>query len=92
MPHDIYCWMAWKVYGTDDPSPDDNPTEGHSSCLKYYKKAISFYMPNHRMQWNEITKVGNPTRSEDINDLIQAVIAKEYCKQDKPSRADCGFE
>eukprot|EP00957_Ditylum_brightwellii_P157845 12014942-Ditylum_brightwellii.AAC.1 len=57
-PHDIYHWMAWKAYGTDDPSPDSNPTKGHSSSLKYYKKAISFYMPNHRMQWNELTKVG----------------------------------
>eukprot|EP00957_Ditylum_brightwellii_P032300 2446960-Ditylum_brightwellii.AAC.1 len=44
--HDIYHWMAWKVYGTDNPSPHDNPTEGRSTSLKYYKKAISFYMPN----------------------------------------------
>eukprot|EP00957_Ditylum_brightwellii_P056652 4293902-Ditylum_brightwellii.AAC.1 len=35
MPHDIYRWMAWKACGTDDPSPDDNPTEGRSSSLKY---------------------------------------------------------
>jgi len=91
-PHDIYRWMAWKVYGTDDPSPQDNPTEGRSTSLKYYKKAISFYMPNRRMQWNEVTKAGNPTRSEDINNLIQAAIAKECRKQGKPSRADRGFE
>eukprot|EP00957_Ditylum_brightwellii_P184203 14030648-Ditylum_brightwellii.AAC.1 len=84
--------MAWKAYGTDDPSPDNNPTEGRSSSLKYYKKATSFYMPNCRMQWNELTKVGNPTRSEDINDLIQVVIRKECCKQGKLSRADRGFE
>eukprot|EP00957_Ditylum_brightwellii_P102215 7792239-Ditylum_brightwellii.AAC.1 len=69
--------MAWKVYGTDDPSPHNNPTEGCSTSLKYYKKDISFYMPNHRMQLNEVTKAGSPTRSDDINDLIQAVIAKE---------------
>eukprot|EP00957_Ditylum_brightwellii_P087367 6649747-Ditylum_brightwellii.AAC.1 len=52
-PHNIYRWMAWKVYGTDDPSPHDNPTEGCSTSLKNYKKAISFYIPNRRMQWNE---------------------------------------
>eukprot|EP00957_Ditylum_brightwellii_P098460 7501439-Ditylum_brightwellii.AAC.1 len=69
--------MAWKVYGTDDPSPHNNPTEGRSTSLKDYKKATSFYMPNCRIQWNEVTKAGNPTKSEDINDLIQAVIAKE---------------
>eukprot|EP00957_Ditylum_brightwellii_P148668 11318730-Ditylum_brightwellii.AAC.1 len=44
------------------------------------------------MQWNDVTKTGNPTRSEDINDLIQAVIAKECRKQGKHSRADHGFE
>eukprot|EP00957_Ditylum_brightwellii_P135929 10367459-Ditylum_brightwellii.AAC.1 len=31
--HDIYCWMAWKVYGMEDPSPHDNPTEGRSTSL-----------------------------------------------------------
>eukprot|EP00957_Ditylum_brightwellii_P026554 2008141-Ditylum_brightwellii.AAC.1 len=72
--------------------PDINPPEGRSTSLKYYKKGISFYMPNRKMQWNEITKVGNPIKSEDVNDLIQAVIAKEYRKQGKPSRADHGFE
>eukprot|EP00957_Ditylum_brightwellii_P146423 11148809-Ditylum_brightwellii.AAC.1 len=60
-PHNIYRWTAWKVYGTDDPSPHDNPTEGHSTSLKYYKKAIAFYMPNRMMQWNEVTKAGNLT-------------------------------
>eukprot|EP00957_Ditylum_brightwellii_P161302 12281636-Ditylum_brightwellii.AAC.1 len=34
--HDIYRWMAWKVYGTDHPSPHDNPTEGRSTTLKCY--------------------------------------------------------
>eukprot|EP00957_Ditylum_brightwellii_P145425 11074202-Ditylum_brightwellii.AAC.2 len=84
--------MAWNAYGTDNPSPNNNPTEGHSSSLKYYMKVISFYMPNCRMQWNELTKVQNSTRSEDVNDLIQATIAKECCKLGKPSRTDCGFE
>eukprot|EP00957_Ditylum_brightwellii_P021816 1646015-Ditylum_brightwellii.AAC.1 len=44
------------------------------------------------MQWNEITKVGSPTRSEDVNDLIQVVIVKECCNQGKPPKADYGFE
>eukprot|EP00957_Ditylum_brightwellii_P164206 12501993-Ditylum_brightwellii.AAC.1 len=84
--------MAFKVYGTDDPAPDDNPTDGCSSSLKYYKKAISYYIPNHIMQWNKISKVGNPTRSENVNDPVQAVIIKEVHKQGRPSRADCGFD
>eukprot|EP00957_Ditylum_brightwellii_P103902 7916533-Ditylum_brightwellii.AAC.1 len=87
-PHGIYQWMIFKVYRTDDPIPDNNLTEGCSSNLKYYKKVISYYMPNHRMQWNKISKAGNPTRSENVNDLVQAVIAKEVCKQGRPFRAD----
>eukprot|EP00957_Ditylum_brightwellii_P128003 9761975-Ditylum_brightwellii.AAC.1 len=62
-----------RVYGTDDPLPDNKPTEGSSTSLKYYKKATNFYIPNHWMQWNDITKVGNPTRSDYVNDLIQEV-------------------
>eukprot|EP00957_Ditylum_brightwellii_P051911 3937539-Ditylum_brightwellii.AAC.1 len=92
IPHDIYQWMIFKVHRTDDPAPDNNLTVGHSSSLKYYKKAISYYIPNCRMQWNEISKVGNPTRSEDVNDLVQAVTVKEVRKQSRSSRADHGFE
>eukprot|EP00957_Ditylum_brightwellii_P097283 7409343-Ditylum_brightwellii.AAC.1 len=91
-PHGIYCWMACKVYGRDDPLPDDNSTEGCSTSLKYHKKATSYYIPNCRVQWNKISKVRNPTRSDNINGLIQVVIRKEVCKQGKPSRADCGFK
>ena len=46
------------------------PPEGHNlaplvrSCsLKYWKKAISHFMPNKMMPWNELSGVGNPTRS-----------------------------
>eukprot|EP00957_Ditylum_brightwellii_P199662 15220760-Ditylum_brightwellii.AAC.1 len=31
--HNIYRWMAWKFYGTDNPSPHNNPTEGCSTSL-----------------------------------------------------------
>eukprot|EP00957_Ditylum_brightwellii_P080313 6108388-Ditylum_brightwellii.AAC.1 len=57
--------------------PSDNPTEGGNTSLKYYKNASSCFMPNCHMVWNELTKAGNPHRSEDVNDLIGAVILKE---------------
>eukprot|EP00957_Ditylum_brightwellii_P068689 5214181-Ditylum_brightwellii.AAC.1 len=81
-----------KAYGKDDPSPSNDPTKGHSTFLKYYKKSLSYFMPNHHMVWNELTKAGNPTRSEDINDLIEAVILKEFQKQGKQSRDNQAFE
>ena len=46
-PHNIYRWLAMKAYGKDDLSPSNNPTEGCSISLKYYKKALSYFMPNH---------------------------------------------
>jgi hypothetical protein len=30
-------------------------------------------MPNNQQQWNAINKIGNPTKSKDINSLIKAV-------------------
>eukprot|EP00957_Ditylum_brightwellii_P099421 7573274-Ditylum_brightwellii.AAC.1 len=55
-PCDIYHWMCPKVYGNDNPSPEDNPTLGQSSFLEYYKKAISFFMPCRLEVWNVTTK------------------------------------
>eukprot|EP00957_Ditylum_brightwellii_P129707 9894429-Ditylum_brightwellii.AAC.1 len=87
-PHNIYQWLAMKAYGKDDPSPSNNPTKGRSTSLKYYKKALSYFMPNCHMVWNELMKARNPTRSEDVNDLIGAVILEEVQKQRKPSQVD----
>eukprot|EP00957_Ditylum_brightwellii_P178758 13616064-Ditylum_brightwellii.AAC.1 len=39
-PPDIYHRMVWKVYGTDDPLPDDNPAKGCSISLKCYGNPI----------------------------------------------------
>eukprot|EP00957_Ditylum_brightwellii_P126176 9619617-Ditylum_brightwellii.AAC.1 len=76
-PCDIYHWMSLKVYGKDNPSPEDNPTYRQSSSLEYYKKAISFLMPCQLKMWNVITSSVNPTRSVDVNSLIKAVRKKE---------------
>eukprot|EP00957_Ditylum_brightwellii_P110216 8407033-Ditylum_brightwellii.AAC.1 len=75
-----------------DPTNDDHPTEGWSTSLKYYKKAISYFMPNHRMQWNKLEKSGNPTCLDEVNDLISVVMKKEVRKQGKPTQADRPFE
>jgi hypothetical protein len=81
-PEHIYRWMFTKVCGMPDPTPEDNPTHGRASSLtRYYKKAISYFMPNKLMPWNEISREGNPTRSTDVNDLIKAVMKKEVRKQ-----------
>ena len=86
-PEDVYKWMAMKVYGHPDPNNDDNPTHGWSSSLEYYKKALSYFMPNRLSTWNAIMHSGNPTRSVPVNNLIKAVKKKEVRRQGKPSQA-----
>ncbi len=54
-PMDLVWWMCLKVYGMEEPGHDDNPIEGHSNSLLYWKKAISFFMPNHQPAWNVLT-------------------------------------
>ena len=74
-PIQIVRWMSLKVYGTPDPEYDANPTEGRSSSLVYYKKALSFFMPNSGWPWNALSNppAGNPTKSGPVNDLIKRV-------------------
>ena len=80
-----------KVFLKRNPGPDDNPLGGCSSSLMYYKKALSYFMPNRLMAWNELTSQGNPTKSVLLNGLIKAV-KKEVRKQGKPSQADQPME
>eukprot|EP00957_Ditylum_brightwellii_P089542 6818890-Ditylum_brightwellii.AAC.1 len=91
-PQDVYEWMCCKVYGKENPSPEDNPTCGCSSSLEYYKKAISFFMPCQLEAWNVTIKLSNPSRSVDVYDLTKAVKKKEVCQQGKDSSADCPFK
>jgi hypothetical protein len=72
------------VYGFPEPGPDDNPTLGQSSSLEYYKKALSYYMPNRLIRWNAISKTGNPTRSIPVNELIKAVKKRRSGDRESP--------
>jgi hypothetical protein len=92
VPGDICKWMATKVYGRPDPGPNDNPTFGRSTSLAYYKKAISYFMPNKLEPWNVLANCGNPTRSVCINDLIKAVKKKEVRKQGKATMSRRALE
>ena len=80
-------WMCLKVYGKEEPGSDDNPIEGHSNSALYWKKDISFFMPNHQTGWDVLTNSGNPTKFVKINDLIKTVKKKEVRQQGKPSLA-----
>jgi len=49
-PDDIYRWMCWKAYHKYDPGPQDRPRHARSSSLEFWKKSISYFMPQ---LWNE---------------------------------------
>jgi hypothetical protein len=87
-PEHVYAFCANKVYGTPTPTAGiDKPTLGRATTIEFAKKAISFFMPNRLMPWNEQTRSGNPTRSTAVNDLIKAVKKQEVRKEGKKSSA-----
>jgi hypothetical protein len=87
-PNKLMLWFNDATYGMSEPPTghDVNPLV-RSQTLKYWKKALSSFMPNRLMPWNEITGVGNPTRSKALNDLIKSVKKKEVRGQGAPSQA-----
>ena len=86
-PDSIMKWLNHEVFG------EDEPPEGHTirpnyrkSTVEYWKKAISSFMPNQIMQWNELSNVGNPTRSLKVNKLIAKLRRLETRGQGAPSQ------
>jgi hypothetical protein len=85
-PDHIYRWMCKRTYGKEDPTAEDNPLYARSSSLAYWKKAISYFMPN-TAHWSTSGE-GNPTKSKTINKLIKAVKKKETRGTGVKSSAD----
>ncbi len=86
-PHDVVRWMNVKAFGIPDPPSDANPTLARSNSLAYWKKAISFFMPDRLVVWVSGRNEGNPTRSIEVNSLIKRVKKKEVRKQGVLSQA-----
>jgi hypothetical protein len=69
---EILEWMNVKAFGVGNPAEHDHlPSLIRSSTLSFYKKAISYFIPNKHLKWNVDSRVGNPTMSPDINALIK---------------------
>ena len=79
-------WFNKKMFDTENPDDDARPVLC-SSSLEFWKKALLAYMPNRLMVWNEISRIGNPTRSTAINMLIKRIKKSEVQKQGAKSRA-----
>ena len=84
----VMKWFNFEVYEVPEPleGHDLNPLI-RSNSIKYWKQALSFFMPNRLTAWNQLTGYGNPTRSQRLNDLIKKIKRKEVRGQGAPSRA-----
>lgn len=84
---EVVDWFNYKAYNTRNPTAEDRPTEARSNSLYHWKKCLSYYMPNKHMQWDEITKRGNPTKSQALNKMTKKVVKFEVRGQGAPSKA-----
>ena len=72
LPIEIARYLKFKAYGNADASSSNLPTVGHASSLEHYKKSISKFM-TITYPYNDQAKVGNPTQSTVMNQVIKDV-------------------
>ena len=72
-PKEIVQYFTFKAYGTANPTQNMIPRAYRSGTFAIWKKAISFYMPNKHMQWNKLSRQGNPTMSQAVNAFIKKI-------------------
>ena len=75
------------MFGTTDPEEDCTPKLRRLLLLLYYKKAISYFMPNKLLGWNVQTSSGNPTKSVLVNNVNNKVKKMEVWRQGKETQA-----
>ena len=86
-PEQLVRWMKHRIYDDPDADADIDRPKLRASTILFWKKAISHFMPNKRTDWNELANVGNPTRSNPVNDLIVAIKRKETARLGAPPQA-----
>jgi hypothetical protein len=84
---DICRFFKQEAYHTDDPTEDMRPTFCRSSNLEAHKRAISHFMPRKLIPWDPISLIGNPTKSKEVNELINCIKKFECRREGVPSKA-----
>jgi hypothetical protein len=90
-PQHILQCMNQKAFGVTDPALDANPTLATANSLEYWKKALSFFMPNRLIIWLSGRNEGSPTQSIEVNNLIKRVRKKEVRKQGVAPQCQCAM-
>jgi hypothetical protein len=86
-PSHVRRFLSLKVFGKEEYGPDDKSTEGRANSIEFDKKALSYFMPRNKIAWDDLTQMGNPTRSTEVNELIEHVKTLEGRGRGKKSQA-----
>ena len=84
----IVRWAKLRIYGNADADEKTTaPVRYRVYTLLLWKKAISYFMPNQQMQWNEVSLTGNPTRSALMARLVRSMRRYQTQRRGAPSQA-----
>ena len=86
-PEEMVRRLNLRTFGGPDPGPDESIRPlVRANTLAFWKKAISFHMPDRLHGWRSGSNDGNPTKSAEVNDFIKRVKKLEARKQGADSQ------
>jgi hypothetical protein len=87
-PEELVRWLSMRTFGTTNPSEPNVTIRPlvRANTLAFWKKAISFHMPDRLHGWRTGSNDGNPTKSAEVNDFVKRVKKLEARKQGAESQ------
>jgi len=68
-PTELVRWLNMRTFGVTDPGPNTTIRPlVRANTLAFWKKAISFHMPDRLHGWRSGSNDGNPTKSAEMNE------------------------
>ena len=87
-PDDLARWFKLQAYGDTEANIETElPTKCRLSNLEFIKKSISHFMPDKNTPWSVRHNSGNPTRSNQIQEILKKVKRAEIRGQGRESMA-----
>jgi hypothetical protein len=89
-PEELMRWLNIRTFGVADAGRDMviKPM-GRASTLAFWKKAVSFYMPDCLHGWCSGSNEGDPTTCAEVNNFIKYIEKLEARKQGADSQRRC---
>ena len=86
-PDELLRWLNMRTFGVADPAPDTTIRPlVRANTIAFWKKAISFHMPDRLHSWRTGSNDGNPTKSAEVNDFVKYLKKLEARKQGAASQ------